>query len=511
MRAILLLSFIFLASCSHKMKTNDSRQQALLPSAAPIQPYGQEDVQIEAEQVQAQAPVVTTSENDLNDNETDMKNLPLELNAKVTKWTEYFQGRGREHMKRYLSRSSRYLPKMKEILKKHGLPEDLVYIALIESGFNAKAVSSARAVGFWQFIRGTGRRYGLTQNYYVDERRDFVLATEGAAKYLKALYNLFGSWYLAIASYNVGENRVKNLVMKYYTRNFWDLAKKGRLPRETQNYVPKFLAARLIAKHPEKYGFDDVVYEPPLDFKEVDLSGKGVNLKKLAKHLNVTYSVLSGLNPAYKRGVIPKRRGGTSVRVPTYMDDKTIIAALQKSKSSVNMKVIASGSGHTHRIRRGDTLSHIAQRYGTSIQAIREANNLSRRSTLYPGKKLIIPTGRKIASRSRSVASTAGEKTYRVRRGDNLYSIAKRFGVTISQIRQRNKLGRRSLLKVGKVLVIPGRGARRARKTHHVVRRGESLLKIAKKYNVTLTQLTKANRMSRRSRLLIGKRLVIPQ
>ena len=299
MRAILLVFLVISVGCSSKPKMGHEGAR-LLPGMAPLQATGEESLITETDlpdpMIQAAAPSVEAE--DLNDNETDMKNLPVEMNGKVTKWIEYFQGRGRGHMKRYLSRSSRYLPKMKEILKKHGLPEDLVYIALIESGFNAKAVSSARAVGFWQFIRGTGRRYGLQQNYYVDERRDFVLATEGASKYLKALYNLFGSWYLAIASYNVGENRVKNLVMKYYTRNFWDLAKKGRLPGETQNYVPKFLAARLIAKHPEKYGFDDVVYEPPLDFKVVDLSGKGVNLKKLAKHLNVTYPCLLYTSPS---------------------------------------------------------------------------------------------------------------------------------------------------------------------------------------------------------------------
>lgn len=519
MKFVLLFLFLFATACSH-MKRADESRDAILPTAAPIQPIegGQEtEIADPIEPVVSTATTTSTPVSDLNDNETDMRNLPVELNEKVTMWIEYFQGRGRDHMKRYLSRSSRYLPKMKEILKKHGLPEDLVYIALIESGFNSKAISRARAVGFWQFISGTGRRYGLQQNYYVDERRDFMLATEGAANYLKALYNLFGSWYLAIASYNVGENRVKNLVMKYYTRNFWDLAIKGRLPKETIHYVPKFLAARLIAKHPEKYGFDDVVYEPPLDFKEVALGGQGVNLQVLAKNLGMSYEDLSGLNPAYKRGIIPKRRGDdATVRVPTHMDDKLIVAALQKSSSNINMTVIASGSGHTHRIQRGDTLSHIAQHYGTSIQAIREANNMGRRAVLYPGKKLIIPTGRKIASVESSdeapeTTSSSGEKTYRVRRGDNLYNISRKFGVTINQLRERNKLDRRSILRVGSVLVIPGKGAKRvARKNFHVVQRGETLLKIASQYNVPLSTLTEANDLSRRSVLYVGKKLVIP-
>ncbi|MCB0378125.1 MAG: LysM peptidoglycan-binding domain-containing protein [Bdellovibrionales bacterium] len=450
MRVISLLSVaLIFVSCSHRAEKSVSNH-SFIPGVTPIEPLQS----LGAENTQAQP---QGHHGDLNDNETDMQNLPSELNERVTQWLEYFQGRGRPHMERYLSRSSRYLPKMKEIMNKHGLPEDLVYIALIESGFNSKALSRARAVGYWQFIGGTGRRYGLTQNYYVDERRDFIDSTEAAAKYLKALYNLFGSWYLAIASYNVGENRVKNLVMKYYTRNFWELAQKGRLPHETTNYVPKFLAARLIAKHPEKYGFDNVVYEPPLDFKEVALE-KGIHLDKFAKHIGVSLPVLKGLNPAYKRGVIPKREGGAIVRVPTSIEDKDILVALQKSYSNAEMHVIAAGAGHNYRIQRGDTLSHIAQKFGTSIAALREANDLGRRSTLYPGKKLIIPTGRRVASSSKTkIVTKAGERTYKVRRGDNLYTIAKRFGVSIAQIKKRNKLGRKSLLSIGKVLVIPSR------------------------------------------------------
>jgi membrane-bound lytic murein transglycosylase D len=396
---------------------------------------------------------------DLNDNETDMQKLPAELNEKVTMWIEYFKGRGREHMTRYLSRSSRYLPKMKEILNKHGLPEDLVYIALIESGFNSKALSRSNAVGYWQFIRGTGKRYGLQQNYYVDERRDFIESTEAASFYLKALYNLFGSWYLAIASYNVGENRIKNLVMKYYTRDFWQLAAQNRLPAETENYVPKFLAARLIAKHPEKYGFDNVVYEPPLDFKEVTLVNKGVNLNTMAGHLGMASQELLDLNPSYKRGIIPKREGEVKMRVPTSLEDGIIVAALAKSSTQVTISVIASGEGETYRIRRGDTLSHIAQQFGTSIAAIREANNLSRRDILYPGKKLIVPTGRKFSSKAveteEEVKLGNGERQYTVQEGDNLYTIAKKFGISLAKIKDRNNLGRKSLLNIGKTLIIP--------------------------------------------------------
>ncbi len=394
---------------------------------------------------------------DLNDNESDMQNLPEAMNDRVTNWIEYFQGKGRPHMQKYLRRSSRYLPRMKEILKSHGLPEDLVYIALIESGFKSSAHSKARAVGYWQFIRGTGRNYGLEQNYYVDERRDFEASTDAASRYLKALYNLFGSWYLAIASYNVGENRIKRVVMKNYTRDFWELAEKNELPRETTNYVPKFLAARLIAKHPRKYGFDNVDWRAPLDYKEIEVTDKGVDLTKMASHLGVEKKELFDLNPSFKMGIIPKRKKITKLRVPSHFVDDKVQAALSKSLSKVTMSV-ASGADQTYRIRRGDTLSHIARRFNSSISEIQAANNLTRRSVLYPGKKLIIPSGRSVAKKSSSGDKPnlkQGEKHYTVRSGDNLYTIAKRFGVSLSKIQQRNSLGRRSLLNIGKVLIIP--------------------------------------------------------
>ena len=190
----------------------------------------------------AVANVGGTTQGDLSDSGSDLDALPLEVNRNVLQWIDYFQGRGRPHMERYLQRSTRYMPIMKKILKDNGLPEDLIYIALIESGFSSTAHSSAAAVGYWQFIKGTGRRYGLGIDSYIDERRDFVKSTQAAADYFKGLYNLFGAWYLAIASYNVGENRVKNLVMKNKTRDFWKLARENRLPDETSNYVPKILS-----------------------------------------------------------------------------------------------------------------------------------------------------------------------------------------------------------------------------------------------------------------------------
>jgi membrane-bound lytic murein transglycosylase D len=199
-------------------------------------------------------------------------------------------------MERYLSRSTRYAPIMKEILRKEGLPEDLIYIALIESGFSSTAHSTASAVGYWQFIRGTGKQYRLRIDSFVDERRDFERSTVAAADYFKGLYNLFGAWYLAIASYNVGENRVKGLVMRNKTRDFWKLARERRLPQETVDYVPKFLAARLIGKEPAKYGFTDVEYMPPLEFSTVSFASP-IDIRRLATEMGLRVRRSSRFEP----------------------------------------------------------------------------------------------------------------------------------------------------------------------------------------------------------------------
>ena len=195
----------------------------------------------------------------------------MDDNEQVDKWVNYFQTMGRDRMETYLSRSTRYIPMMKNVLREYRLPEDLVYVAMIESGFSPNAHSFANAVGYWQFIESTGKRHGLKVNSYVDERRDPVLSTRAAAEYFKDLYGAFGSWHLALASYNTGEYRVSRSVMRYYTRDFWYLSSKRSLPRETVNYVPKFIAAVRISKNPKKYGFDKIDYQVPLEYDTVKL------------------------------------------------------------------------------------------------------------------------------------------------------------------------------------------------------------------------------------------------
>jgi membrane-bound lytic murein transglycosylase D len=454
---------------------------------------------------------------DLSDSEADMKFLPADINQNVDLWVNYFQGKGREHMVRYLSRSTRYIPKMKEILRSHGLPEDLVYISLIESGFNASAYSRARASGYWQFIRGTARRYDLKIDYYRDERNDFIASTEAAAQYLKALYNLFGSWYLAMASYNVGENRIKRVVMKYYTRDFWEMARMKKLPKETIHYVPKFLAARMIAKHPEKYGFTDIEYMAPLDYQEVSFD-KAVSLTTLAQELGMDFEELHGLNPSYKKGIIPKYGSDpVTVRVPSQLDKARVLTAMENSSSSVAMasSVAAVEDDYKkYRVRRGDTLSTISRRFRVSMGALIEANEMTRKAILRAGKVILIPQsgGRSVSSSKRPSSSSIQKvRLMKARRQAAVKSKSKKSRSVAS-----NKVTRKrsaAAAELANDLFISKANARSVakRKKTHKVRSGDTLIEIADKYNVRMSKLISANNLHHSGKILIGSTLVIPK
>ncbi|MFN8846013.1 MAG: transglycosylase SLT domain-containing protein [Bdellovibrionales bacterium] len=351
------------------------------------------------------------NEDDNSDVNANFEPIPVEINPLVEKWISYFQGRGRRHMERYLARSTRYEKLMKKVLRDNGLPDDLFYIALIESGFTSSATSKAAAVGYWQFIRGTGKRYGLEINRMVDERRDPVLATQAAADYFKGLYSLFGSWYLAMASYNTGENRVKREVMKNSTRDFWELVRKKRLPSETMNYVPKFIAAKLIAKDPDKYGFDGIDYMPPIEFETITVK-ESINLRALAEKLNVPYEDIKAYNPKFKGEIAPARNASLDLRIPVGMTE----AGLQAAASSVAEKVefvADSGDVSTYRVKSGDNLSSIAKRFRTNIAYLRELNDMPRKSTLRIGQRLLVPDRTPLKDRN-DPAAIAAKRTRQI-------------------------------------------------------------------------------------------------
>ncbi|MCB0350990.1 MAG: lytic transglycosylase domain-containing protein [Bdellovibrionales bacterium] len=242
--------------------------------------------------------------------------LPVTYNSKVKVWINFFQTRGKRDFTKYLERSSRYLPKITPLLEAQGLPQDLAYLAMIESGFSSRAVSSAEAVGYWQFMKPTAQRYGLKVEWWIDERKDIVKSTLAAANYLNDLYKMFNSWYLAASAYNMGEGRVKRLVKKYNTTNYWVLSKKKDFPKETEQYIPKLIAAMLIAKAPKLYGFRDLNPMQPTNFDYIEAPG-GTDLERLALYLGIDKEHLTQINPEITKGFIPQYIPSHKIRIPS--------------------------------------------------------------------------------------------------------------------------------------------------------------------------------------------------
>ncbi len=368
--------------------------------------------------------------------------IPLEMNDRVERWVEYFTtGKGRVRFVIYLQRAGRYEAMIRKKAHDAKLPEDLLYLAMIESGMNPNAYSRARAVGLWQFIASTGRSYGLEISYWMDERRDPFRATDAAIAHLGDLYERFGSWYLAAAAYNAGAGRVSRGIRRTGSDDFWDLADARVLRRETRNYVPKLLAAATIARNPDKYGFGDVEPMPPMEFDIVQVPD-ATSFDVLADAAGTTEAEIRDLNPQFLRLVTPPDRE-VDLRVPVGRAEMftTNYARIPASERVTWLE---------HRVTRGQTLGAIANRYGTSVTAIRAANNNVNPRRLQIGQRLVIPRSRaaRVASRASASTSTAptqsppdGPLTITVRRGDTLWALARRYGTSTGSLMAMNSLG----------------------------------------------------------------------
>lgn len=363
--------------------------------------------------------------------------IPIQINKQVRNYIAYFCTERKEVFRRYLARSTRYLPMIKKVFAEYGLPEDLAYLAMIESGFNNRAYSPAHACGMWQFIRATGRRYGLTINNYVDERRDPEKATRAAAEYLLDLYKQFGSWYLAAASYNCGEGRVQRKIdSNAHLKSFWDLSSSGCLPSETKNYVPQMIAATIIAKNPKKYGFTNIAYQPPLKYEIVKVT-EPTSLKIAAIAAGVDYEEIKALNPELRKGTTPPHYSAYLLKVP-FGKKEALLRNIAVARAQVpEPRSYARGKRRTvraarrsrpdrptlcYRVRRGETLSRIARRYGTSTRTLLALNGMRSGKQLKYGQALLVPakhsrstvTKKSRASRTRKTVTAKGRKNPRL-------------------------------------------------------------------------------------------------
>lgn len=378
---------------------------------------------------------------------------------RVQYYVDFFLGPARDRFAIWLGRMGRYEGMIREALRSRGVPEDLVYLALIESGFSNSAVSRSRAVGMWQFIGSTARKYGLRLDTWVDERRDPFRASDAAARHLWDLNEQFGSWYLAAAAYNAGAGRVSRSIRRLQGRShsstlsdttFFALYDRHYLRRETRDYVPKLIAAALIAKHPDRYGFHHLGTLEPLVFDEVTVT-ETTSLDVMAELADTTARALAELNPQFYRGVTPPGQT-VVVRVPR-STGRTVLARWADLSPGERVSFI------DHRVRRGETLAIIGRRYGVSVRLVIAANPGVKPRRLRIGQRLVIPLSaraRQDAAAGRAPApprATAPASRYHtVRRGESLWSISQLYGARISDLRRWNTLPTDEVLRVGRRL-----------------------------------------------------------
>lgn len=387
------------------------------------------------------------------DKDLPESDIPLTLNSKVEYFINYFQTSGRGSFSRWLSRSERYIPMMKEVLKKNGLPEDLVYLAMIESGFSPHAYSVAAAVGPWQFISATGKRYSLRIDPWIDERRDPLKSSVAAALYLKELYDLFNKdWYLAAAGYNAGENKILRAIGMYNSRDFWELARGSYLKRETKDYVPKLLAAAIIAKEPSRYGFADIAYLPAIEFDTVSLPSR-TDLELAARITGVPYQALKDLNPELRRWATPPDYPGYELKIPF---GKKALFEEEYAKIPESERYTEKIVYVRHKMKRKETLASVAKRYNTTPENLTELNHLTKKTRL-SGKAILVPTvpeaARQTAETAPAKAAVKGfNKYYVVKKGDTIRSLAERFNVSEKILSAWNNIRQK-----GRVALKPGR------------------------------------------------------
>jgi membrane-bound lytic murein transglycosylase D len=433
--------------------------------------------------------------------------IPMLINKHIQAEIDRFTTGGeRKFFIESYQRSGKFRQFIVKALKEAGLPTELSWLPLIESGFKVDAMSRARALGLWQFISSTGYKFGLKRDKYIDERLDPIKSTNAAIEYLKELHKIFGDWTTVLAAYNCGEGQVLRVIRTQninYLDNFWDLYE--RLPSETARYVPRFMATLHIVNNPEKYGLTDIPVEKPLLFETVTIA-KQIHLKNVAKEIGVDEKTLKELNPELRYKILPQDK--YPLRVPPGKG-KILLARLDRIPVSHPPR----RAYVYHRIRPGESLSTIAARYHTSIGSIARANNIRRRSLIVAGKTLKIPRrGYTVYTPTKSSSSTHRHASrHVVKSGDSLWIIAKRYGTTTKKIQEENNLTSTNL-SIGQILKIPGSQDEKPvidDLSRYTVKRGDSPFQIAQRHKMTLERFLRINQLTPRSKIYPGQQLLV--
>jgi membrane-bound lytic murein transglycosylase D len=429
----------------------------------------------------------------------DHNAIPMVMNEDVQKEIDLYTNGSRDFFIASYVRSGKYRPYIVEELKKAGLPEELSWLPLIESGFKTKALSRARALGLWQFIPSTGYKFGLKRDHYVDERLDPYKSTLAAIQYLKELHEIFGDWMTVLAAYNCGENRVLSIIRKQnvnYLDDFWDLYQ--RLPCETRRYVPQFLATLNIVNNMDKYYIDDVVTDLPLRFDTVAIE-KQAYLKNIADAMSLPEEQLLEMNPELRYKLLPPDE--YLLKVPIGSKD-ILLANLNNISQSTQPVQNEDDPTSYHRVRPGETLSSIAGKYNISVSELAAINNISKKKMIAAGAVLKIPSTAQTGTKQKDEKLIA----YSVREGDSLFTLAKKFDTTAKKIKEINNLKSESV-QVNQNLKIAagpmyGLGI-------YKVKNGDTPSNIAQRYNMNLNDFLRINNLSKKSKIYAGQQLYV--
>ena len=439
--------------------------------------------------------------------------IPITLNKHVQAEIQSFTvGNEKNFFANAYKRSGKYRPQIVAALEEAGLPTELSWLPLIESGYNVVALSPARALGLWQFIPSTGYKFGLKRDLHIDERMDSFKSTQAAIAYLKELHQMFGDWTTVLAAYNCGEGRVMRTIRDQnvnYLDDFWDLY--GKLPAETARYVPRFLATLQIVKNPKKYGLDSIDIDCPTEFETIEVS-KQFHLRDIAKSIGTDEKLLKDLNPELRHSILPpesytlKVPAGTGATLTAALDSLQAcsLPQAQAQRPIQNLKY--------HKVKSGESLSSIARKYNVSIAQIARANRIKSNKRIVAGQSIKIPSHAFTSNAAKNPVPRKHSLRHVVKRGDSLWNIANRYGTTTQKIQKSNKLSGTSL-HVGQVLSIPtaddaGSTQNFANKTYKV-KNGDTPFTIAQKNNMSLNRFLQINRLTPKSKIFPGQKFSV--
>ncbi|MCE5211094.1 MAG: LysM peptidoglycan-binding domain-containing protein [Deltaproteobacteria bacterium] len=478
--------------------------------------------------------------------------IPLIMNADVEKEIRSFQGLERDYFIAAYQRSGMYRSAILKELKKAGIPEEFLWLPLVESFFKINAYSRARALGLWQFIPSTGYKFGLNRDEWIDERMDVQKSTKAAIAYLKELHNMFGDWLTALAAYNCGEGRVLRVISRQqinYLDGFWDLYRQ--LPNETARYVPRFLATIHIVNNPQKYGFDLSREEKPIEFETVKVN-KVMKLKDIGEKIEISEEVLSLLNPELRHKMTPDREYELKLPEDSLNKFNVVCNDIPESEKPSYVSVQATRKAFIrHRVKRGETIYSIARKYHVSVSSIRSYNKLRSKTRLVQGRRITIPIAKKEylatdkSTKKNSKKQVSSSERYKVKKGDTLMMISRRFSVPVNQLKEINNLKTGSI-RVGQNLkilrnseeaeadadaeddAVKNKNVKKSSKkstinkkvlsssdidklgtNKYIVTKNDSLHSIARKNNTNIAKLMELNKISMDEKLIPGQILTI--